>query len=317
MQCKCPRKNEKGENCCNGNLLRNDSRAYWEVTAVSEFGLVGYKMPSWISPKTSIANDVYRKYMESIGNPKKEYAFHKTVKAEPYDASGHKIPQSTLQRCVKKDYIFDVKSEPDCAYSVFSHPGPSYMGIDINSENFDISVSSADSENPKNQKLLYIGKLNSNEGVGRLNELVDRYNIECCVVDKQEAIMSKQIQAELNCPVWRCHFPSTPTSEERFNHEAGIYNIVRTELCDLAYAELRSRGIVLPENYAEVFEGAYMNEMMAMHKVFKENEKTGKFIGSWISNQANDSFLSNAYRHCAYRMCCDSVLRGSDCVYTG
>jgi len=282
IKLKCPQEG------CDGNIIRDheglpeDKKPYWEPTAISEQGIVGYHMPSLVSPAVSV-RDLWYEYKEAVESPSKMEVFYSMRLALPYVEAGHKVSEGVLERCVQEGYKFELY--PECAYWHYTSDVPTFMGVDVASEHFDVIISSREGDK---ERILYIGKHNPTNGVDFLHDLVNRYNVEYCAIDAvPETHTVKNFQKRAACEVWRMQYNNTnDAAEPTVDEEAGFIKINRTETLDRSYTKYKMRNIILPENYAEILEGTYLREMMALSRLQVET-KNG-FRNEWQGPAESD-----------------------------
>lgn len=310
---KCP---EQG---CNGNLVRDlkqidDPANYprWEPTAYSEYGIVGYHMPSIISSKRSI-RDMWYKYKDALESPSKMANFYSMSLALPYMDSGHKISQGVLQRCVQEGYRFELF--PDCAYSSFKWSTPTVMGIDTAKFHFDVIISSKEGNR---ERIVYVGKHNPMDGIGFLHDLVKRYNVEYAIIDAvPETYSAKMFQDEAKCEVWRVNYlNSKDAAETRVLADEGLLELNRTESLDKSYAKFRLGEIILPENYTEILDGSFVSEMTSLTRTQIETRKG--FRNIWDGPPESDHARhSDNYRSAMVDFTTSNEISADDAFYVG
>lgn len=308
IKIKCP---EEG---CDGNLIRDhqllpeDKKPYWEPTAVSEQGIVGYHMPSIISTNVEI-RELWYEFKDAIESPSKMEIFYSMRLALPYRESGHKVSTGVLERCVQQGYKFELF--PDCAYWRFDSDVPTVMGVDIASEHIDIIISSREGER---ERILYVGKHNPEDGVKFLHDLVERYNVEYVAIDAlPETHTVKKFQRTAVCDVWRMEYlKPNDASEPRILESEGRILLNRTETLDTSYQKYRLKKIILPENYMEILDGSFMKEMTSLSRVTVET-KNG-FRNDWQGPPESDHARhADNYRSALIDLLGETVV-DSDCI---
>lgn len=288
---KCP---EEG---CDGNIDRFASNAFYEATAESEQGIVGYKMPSLISPLAKVSS-LWFEYRDAIGKPSKMSAFYARRLAEAFSDVGHKISQNVLENCIEEDYFFTL--EQNCGYHTWSLVDTPdvkcAMGIDVSPSHLDVSIAAVEGNK---QRLVYIGKLDP-QGDYELYDLIERYNVECAVIDiGPEKMFSNNFQETAMCDVWKCKYQGSGSDRDmKYNFNDLILNTDRTEALDKSYSKYKLKKIILPENYRDILDGTFEAEMKALSRVINE-DRSGKLIVSWEGSNNDHSRHSDCYRNLA------------------
>ena len=225
------------EGCC-GHLDRSSKKAAWVPTAVSERGLVGYKMPSFCSTNVEL-REVYNSYLEGLDSASKMETFFIKDIASPYTTAGNKVSEDILEKCTTKDPDYSFIPKEDQAYSKEEITNkPCVMGIDTATDHFDISISHQEKiGDPETHRLVFLGKMNPQDGLFFLHDLVRRYNVMCAVIDMGPLTLeAMQFQEEADIPVWRCNFWNTAGKDVQLKEEEGQVNTNRREMLDKSYA---------------------------------------------------------------------------------
>ena len=313
---KCP---EPG---CDGNIQRFDPSAYWEPTAFSEQGIVGFHMPSIISHSTQVSK-LWFEFKDARDSPAKMQAFYARRLALPYSKQGHKVSVNVLKRCADdEEYNFELHS--DCAYSTYSlHDYNknkrerdrkfSVMGVDVSPTHLDISIATVE---PNYQKLIYVGK-NDPDSVAVLLDLIERYYVKVATIDiGPERLFANEFQEKAPCPVWKCKYKGAGDDRDaQENYNDMIYVVDRTEALDESYSQYKQGRILLPFNFKEVIDGVWAEEMQALSRSFTEDSK-GRLKVSWTGSNEDHSRHADAYRHISYKLSQQGELTDDD-IYLG
>jgi hypothetical protein len=296
---------------CGGQIDRRSKESTWIPTQESE--LVGYKMPSFVSPRVSLSY-VYRMYVSGLESTSKMNAFYITQLAEPFSNSGNKVSDDVLANASEPNYIFHIKE--DQAYSEYSIKIPSVMGVDVASDHLDISISHQDKlGDPETHRLVFIGKMSPRDGIDFLYELIDRYNVICAVIDMvPETLLALEFQANAACNVWRCNFWSTEGRDSEFYDHLGQVNVNRREILDKSYAALKQGKLILPENYSDILEGMYVKEMTALSRISEQNSR-GIWVPRWVASNANAADhqrFADAFRNLARESISGTILTSNN-----
>ena len=305
--------NEEG--CC-GHLDRLSKDAEWVATAVSERGIAGYKMPSFCSPNVEI-REVYNAYLDGLESASKMEAFYIKHIASPYSTAGNKVSEDILEKCTFKDEEYSFTLKEDQAYSDYEiDDKPCVMGIDTATDHFDISISHQEKiGDPETHRLVFLGKMNPQDGLFFLHDLVRRYNVVCAVIDIGPLTLeAMQFQTECDIPVWRCNFWNTQGRETELKEDIGQVNTNRREMLDKSYSLLKQSKLIMPNNYDEIFNGQYVKEMTALKRESEQN-KRGVWIPRWVGSDNNHHRLSDSYRNLARELVSETLIIGKNTVF--
>lgn len=306
---------------CGGNINRFSEEAYWEATAFSEEGIVGYHMPSYVSHSVRISQ-MWFEFKDARDSPSKMSAFYSKRLALPFSKTGHRISANVFNRCVDENVVFTL--ETDCAYRVYDFYDInrdkqdfeklwSVMGIDVSPTHLDISTASIHGHL---QKIEFIGKIDPNM-FHVLLSLVDRYNVKVACIDiGPEKLFSEKFQEEADCDVWMVKYKGV--GEDRSdvqNFEQMVYTIDQTQALDKAYTSYKTLKTILPSNYEEILGGVFFQEMKSLSRNFTE-DSSGKVRMKWEGPKENHSRHSDSYRNLAYEISIENVLDAS-CITIG
>lgn len=325
---KCPR-------CESGNLDRFSGKCHWEATANSELGIVGYHMPSLVSPAAKVEK-LWQEYLQAIDSPSKLAAFYASRLGLPFSESGHKVSQSVLKGCTKENddpakninFILDTSETGSgkIAYTRYSLIAENnireiddkpllecVMGIDVSPTHLDVAIGLMDG---KKIELIYVGKIDPNEDK-ELYRLIERYNVQVAVIDiGPEGLFAKNFQEEADCTVWRCKYRGAGDSRElHYNFSDMILSVDRTEALDDSYSKLKMRKVRIPLNYTKAIEGVWVDEMQALSRTPIEDKK-GKVKMVWTGSNNDHSRHALSYMHLAQDSI-EEVLDGESSIFIG
>jgi hypothetical protein len=188
------------------------------------------------------------------------------------------------------------------------------MGVDVSPSHLDVSIASVEG---LKQRLQYIGKLDP-EDKGALHELIERYNVDVCVIDiGPELMFVNDFQLEAKCVVWKCKYQGSGSDRSlKYNFNDLILNTDRTDALDKAYSKYKLRKIILPENFEDILEGAFEDEMIALSRITNEDPRDGKLIITWEGSDNDHSRHADSYRNLAADTMVDDVL-DMDAIHIG
>lgn len=313
----CPRKNEEGVSNCCGYLERFAEGAKWVPTAIAEQdSLVGYKMPTFVSPSVSI-RELYQEYKRALDSPSAMEAFYIKSLAEPYSSSGNKVSEDLLNKCVlHKDFEFTIKE--DQAFYKERLDNPCVMGVDTAEDHWDVTISHQERMgNPYLHRLVFVGKMSPKDGLNFLHELVDRYNVVCTIIDAEPCTLAaRSFQEECNSTVWRCETKGMMGKEMKYDHKDGQLVVNRREMLDKSYAVLKTGQLILPANYEHILEGQYVKEMTSLSRISEQNNR-GVWVPKWIGPNQDHLRLSDGYRNLAVETLSATILTGASNIFIG
>ena len=248
IKCVCPN--------CGGDLERSSIDGKW-VAQNPESVIEGYHISMLCSPLNSVA-EMWTEFQVASNDPLRMQQFYNSCLGLPYAAMGNKVTTELLDSCALEGYEFDI--EPDCAHVPGDgHVGPCSMGVDVGG-NFDIRISCMEGGV---RKMVYIGKLRLS--LEELCDLIDRYNVEKCVIDSQpEITLVQDFQEMAHCDVWACRYQREGKDGRRnYDVKDRVINADRTECLDRGFAQLRKKRVLLPVNYSSILSGQFAAEMCA------------------------------------------------------
>jgi len=263
IRCICPN--------CGGELERASQEGEWRANN-PDAAMEGYHISMLCSELNSVAG-MWERFQRAINDPGLLKQFFNSDLGLPYNAAGNRVTEALLDRCVEDEYQLQIR--PNCAHiAADSHEGPCSMGIDVGA-NLDIRISSME---PKNRrKMVYAGKIRTVQH-DEVFELMERYNVEKCVIDSApELMLAQDIQdgaMMVNCEVWLCRYGQEGGDRKRtLNVIDRSMTIDRTEALDRSYSQLRTKRNILPENYASIMDGEYVSEMCNPVRQIEEDAK--------------------------------------------
>lgn len=263
VKCICP--------SCGGELERASSEGLWIVQNPGS-PIEGYHISMLCSPINAVA-EMWQKFQAAITDPAMMQVFFNSYLGLPYNASGNKVTTELLDRFVEEGYNLVIKD--NCAHIANDrHDGPCSMGMDVGGV-LDVRISALDPGGVR--RPVYIGKIREMDEV---YDLIERYNVEKCVVDSMpEITLVQDFQETAPCEVWLCRYRSEGGDRRKvYDVKDRIINIDRTECLDRSFSKLRRGKLVVPENYASILNGAWAAEMCGpVRKVTEDAKGNTKF----------------------------------------
>lgn len=286
--------------CGKGELQRAHSQGAW-VAESPENEIAGYHFSMMCSPINTISG-MWARFQKALNDPAALVQFYNSDLGLPYSAAGNKVTDEVLNRCVEEDYRLVI--HPDRAHIKDDrHDGPCSMGIDVGA-NLDVRISFVE---PYGQRrMVFCGKLKS---IDEVHELIERYNVEKCVIDSlPEITLSQDFQLHAECDVWLCRYHKQEGTDRRVQYNAihRILSVDRTAALDRSYAAVKMRKIILPENYKSVLAGEFFKEMTGpVREVIEDNR--GNLAYQWTKCKDHQRH-ADSYDKLAGDMMIESVI---------
>lgn len=302
IHCICPH--------CNGALKRLSPEGIW-LPKYPENGREGFHIPSLCSFIVD-ASELWREFQPVINDPYGMQRFFIRRLALPYSAVGNKVNSNLLDKC-KGGFNFII--QPDRAFiSGDRHDGPCSMGVDVNSEQFDVRISQVLSNGKR--RAVFIAKI-SIKNVDELHALIERYNVDTCVIDIQpEQALVTDFQENAKCRVWLVKVGNKVQNKtETINDARMIIAPNRTELLDRTYSQFQNGKNILPDNYMEIFNGGLFEEISSpVREMRLDNDGIAYF--TWESDGKDHQRFADSYDYLAMRrMDEENICIDSSCVF--
>ena len=239
---------------CGGELERASSRGTW-VPRNPGHKTEGYHISMLCNPINTVAG-MWERFQKAQDDPAKMQQFYNSDLGLPYVSIGNKVTETMLDQCIDEDYVFEIDSAV-AHVKDHGHPGPCSMGVDVGG-NLDVRISHVDSDGKR--RAVFIGKVKT---LDDLYDLIDRYNVEKCVVDSMpEVTLVQDFQEIAECDVWLCRYRGEGADRRKtYDTMDRVINADRTECLDRAFASIRGKKNILPLNYTSIMKGAYSKEM--------------------------------------------------------
>jgi hypothetical protein len=245
--------------------------------------------------------EMWERFQKAVEDPLRMQQFYNSDLGLPYAAMGHKITSVLLDQCVEPEISFTIDGTVAHVPADRSD-GPCTMGIDVGSS-LDVRISKIVGRNRIAQ---FIGKIRSFD---EAHDLIDRYNVEVCVVDSMpEITLVTDFQMAASCDTWLCRYTGEGGDRRTsYNGKDRIILVDRTLALDKSFAKLRQKRNKLPTNYKSVIDGVYVTEMcFPVRQVVQDNRGNSKF--EWTKG-VDHSRHSDAYDNLAFDLF-DEVMIG-------
>ena len=239
-------------------------RTYWVEALASEHG-----------PNMATLLD---RFSKALGNPTKMQHFHNLDLGRTYSGGMLRFTEDLVNRCVIKGHRMLQSCDQPCT-----------IGIDVNRPWMDVQISIyPDGKQTK----IYTEKIQG--GKETILALTKRFNIKGGVIDAQpETTYAREIQTELEemgIPLILCKYATSPMTKLYIVSEAGdnpkldpprLITADRTIAIDTVFELMQKGGIAWFEEWAEVLNGALLDEFMTPVRTLSVNEKTGIERFAW------------------------------------
>jgi hypothetical protein len=258
---------------CGGQLDRISQKGRW-VARNPLASMEGYHISQLCSPINPISG-MWERFQRGLNDPGLLQQFFNSDLGLPYNAAGNRVTDTVLDRCVDPNY--EVAIRPNMGHHRDDAcDGPCSMGIDVG-QTLDVRISKAE---PKGRRrLVFSGKIRALD-IDILHELIERYNVEKCVIDAgPELMLATDFQESAQCEVWLCRYGQEGGDKRRqFNTQDRILTIDRTEALDRSYSQLRTRKLILPVNYRDILDGQFVEEMcMPVRNIVEDSKGNSKY----------------------------------------
>jgi hypothetical protein len=293
---------------CDGVVNRFSDSCYWKPHAESK--IEGYHVPSIVSSLVSVT-EMYEEFIAGQSDPSKMAYFYKMRLGLPFSAQGSSVSKNLLKRCSSEESVFEIFPERAHILEDMSED-PCSMGIDVSPKRLDIRISR---NRGGKREAVYLAKLDTATAWDDLHNLIERYNVQCAVIDSgPDGHLIQTFQQNAKCTVWRCKYQGVGTDRTlKYNHNDMIIVIDQTEALDRGYSQLKSGKNLLPINYEHIYKGTYIKEMTALVRNYSE-DKSGKPSYKWVGSKENHSRHADVYDLLAFEIINQDMLTGKESI---
>lgn len=134
-----------------------------------------------------------------------------------------------------------------------------------------------------------------------LDELMQRYRVNCCVIDRQpEQRKAKEFCRRFEGVAWTCTYGNAVSGRDITIHEdPGDMRVTvdRTSWLDLSLGRFKRKGIKLPVNISL----QYREQLMAPSRVYKKTNN-GDYVGRYVETSADHYAHARNYAEIAFRL---------------
>ena len=220
--------------------------------------VAGYHISQLFVPTVSVAR-LWADWGRALRNEWERQRFYNSLLGEPYAAGSTGLTADELLACAD-DYALPPRAER-CT-----------MGVDVGEW---LHVRISDRPRPGVRRAVFIGKVKT---LDRLDGLLDRYDVRCCVIDAQpEAMLVRKWQARHEPGrIWRCLYTDDDVRRPRKDAREGIVRVGRTASLDDSLEDILMRRNVLPRNARTLDHGDYVAQMTAPRRQTVETPTGGR-----------------------------------------
>ena len=304
---KCP-------HCEVGNLDRTSSKNHWLITNPDgEYD--GYHMPSLISMRRDVSF-IYNNYVKGLKSPSEMATFYMTNLALPYESKAGGLSDNLLKNAASGT-PFKAAEEENFACRTLEHPGPCSMGIDTRTV-LDIRISSIGTGNKRIAE--HIGKYTVSN-TDDIIRLIRDYNVKVVCIDiGPEQILANNLQrigVETGAFVcYRVKYKGKGKNRDyEINDVEGILTVDRSESLEMTRSSLALGLDILPENYDEILNGVYKQEMTSPYDILI-TKSDGTSVKRWENRGPDHAFHASNYDRLAFKIMTETCL-GEDDIYIG
>lgn len=237
----------------------------------------------WVEALASLYGPTVAQLLENfgnaLGNPTKMQHFHNLDLARTYTGGMLRFTDELIDRCVVKGRRMLQSSD-----------GPCTFGMDVNRPWLDVQVSRWDEGK---QVKVFADKMQG--GVGRVIDLIKRFNIKGGVIETQpENTFAMSVQEEAwekcRCQVIRCKYATSEMTKLYVVSEAGdnakldpprLITVARTIAIDKVFEGLQKGGVEWFEEWRSILNGALLEEFTNPVRKLVVNEQTGTDRFAW------------------------------------
>lgn len=195
----------------------------------------------------------------------------------PYTADGAQVSETALDRCIQDFSLSEFYTESVCV-----------LGADVGTL-IHVKISSITQEGYLRAR--FIGSVRTEE---EFNELFERYNIVCGVIDAQpERRMSERL-CRKHAGLFRCFY--TQSKQDKVNIEEKSVTVNRTSALDNVKESILLKRTLLPKNASNIDE--YYDHMTASTRVLKKDGKDYE----WVETGPDHLFHASGYELIAKNM---------------
>jgi phage terminase large subunit GpA len=208
-------------------------------------GASGYQISQLFVPTVSVAS-LWADWQRALTDDFERQRFYNSMLGLPYTAKGSGLALDDLLACCD-DYDL-----PDDAKRCT-------MGVDVG-QWFHVRIS--DRPQPGVRRAVFVGRVQT---IAELDVLLDRYDVQCCVVDAQpEARLVHEWQERHERGrIWRCVYSDDDLHDLRKDAVEGVVRAARTPSLDAATGDIRDGRNRLPRNARTIDGGDYIAQMIA------------------------------------------------------
>jgi len=238
---------------------------------------------SKIFNKTTSLEEMYLKWIDSVGNDLKVQVFYNSDLGLPFTSAGAKITRNDLNSCMRK---YPWPMSPKKA------KGAVMMGVDVGSELNFILRDMVTDRGVRCSRLLAAGRVPSFK---LLEDIIEEWQPRICVIDALPEIHKvMELKSKYSC-VYSSRFQEG-LRKVNVDKKAREVTMDRTALLDYVKQGVTQETMLLPARAEFLDTGHYYSQMTASTRVLEVDEKNpekSKFV--WRHSQADHFFLTEGY----------------------
>jgi len=238
--------------------------------------ITGYWLPGILSHRADLSNMIRRSHSS---DEEEVQAFWNNGLGLPYEPKGSKLTEDTIADCAR-DYTF----------AATAHGAQAAMGVDVQGPDLAVYIKAKVAEN--RHHALWIGNVPEFED---LDELMDRYDVKCCVVDGQpETRKAREFAEKHRGRVWLARFvPQVEGARIAAFHEASrAAGVDRTKAILTGHSRLEQQVDELPKDWR--FIPGFLEQMTANIRIRTTNAM-GQVVYKFKASKPDHFDLAKAY----------------------
>jgi len=242
----------------------------------------GYQI-SKVYGRFASLRDLYRKWVQALGNDLKIQIFYNSDLGRPYSARGAKILREALDAC-KLDYKYPV--------SKVESRNTRFMGVDVGTKlHVILRERLIVGEEIRNRLLLAVAV----PGFSQVAQLISEWKPKRIVIDAMPEIHKVMELKAKYSDVWSSRFEQNATSLVKHKKEREL-RMNRTAILDAVKQEIDLKRYAIPESAEFIDNGDYYEHMMSSTRILEVNESNPeKSNFKWVHTKPDHYFLAEAY----------------------
>jgi hypothetical protein len=269
------------------NKLPHENKIKWLSTGrwipqYTDKDAAGWGISQLYSSTVHPAN-IVQSYFRSQTNPADEQEFFNSKLGIPHVVSGAKVNEKDFDGCIG-DYI---------TLSTNSS-GLVTMGVDVGTylhyeiDKWNVSSTTMDFNTESRPQILAVGKVMD---FNKLDELMVRYNVSCCVIDQQpERRKAFEFATRFWGHCYMCTYARGITGKQvNLKRDELTIDVDRTSWLDMSQSRFKNGSILIPRDIPR----EYRRHIMSIVRVY-EKDADGNPVGKYVKEGNNEDHFAHA-----------------------